>query len=97
MCLTAAISFERVVGFQLMEGAMDSVLFEKFLFDILTSIRRDPLRKHKHIVVYLDNARPHVTERIHALAAKFDATFLFAAQYSPFLQPIEFLFGELKA
>ena len=44
----------------------------------------------------LDNARVHTHESILDLAQEYDITMLFNAEYSPHLNPVEQLFGQLK-
>ena len=48
------------------------------------------------VVLLLDNARIHHHSRVVALARAEGAHILFNAQYSPWLNPVETLFGNLK-
>jgi predicted TIM-barrel enzyme len=42
MSLIAAISQDQVLASQLIEGGVDSVLFENFVYHLLRGIRTDP-------------------------------------------------------
>ena len=97
VCLTAAIGLDRVHAMQVVEGAMDAVLFENFVYQPIVDLRSKPDTKGRRIVIYMDNARIHKVERITKMAQAFDVTLLFGAQYSPFTQPIESLFQKLKS
>ena len=57
--ITAAISQEDLVGFQLVEGGSDGVLFENFMYKVLNKLRLDSKHKDRKIVVLLDNAATH--------------------------------------
>ena len=57
--ITAAISQEDLVGFQLVEGGSDGVLFENFMYKVLNQLRLDSKHKDRKIVVLLDNAATH--------------------------------------
>ena len=41
------------------EGGTDAVIFENFMYHCLKKLRSDPLSRHKHIVVLMDNATIH--------------------------------------
>ena len=76
---------------------MDKQLFGRFLYDMLLNLRSQDATKHRSIVLYMDNARIHKSSEIIDVCRHFNATIIFAAQYSPFLQPIESLFGAIKS
>jgi transposase len=73
----------------MIEGAVDSTLFENFLYRVLNKLRLRADTKGKTIVVLMDNARIHMSQKIEATASKMGAVVLFNAQYSPWLNPIE--------
>ena len=94
--ISAAITQDDIVGFQLVEGGSDGTLFENFIYRVLNQLRQDEKTKRRKIVVFLDNAATHQQGRLNTLAEKFGVTFLFSAAYSPWLQAIENLFNSLK-
>jgi transposase len=72
------------------------VLFENFLHKMLTKLRSDVKTRDRQIVILMDNASIHKSPIVRHVARNFKVTFLLNAQYSPFLNPVEQLFGYLK-
>ena len=50
----------------------------------------------KRMLLFLDNAQIHKCEEATSIAREMGADVLFSAQYSPWLQPIEQLFNNIK-
>jgi hypothetical protein len=94
--MTAAITQDRLVGFQVVEGGSDSVLFENFLYRVLMQLRKDQRTRRRRIVVYLDNARTHKSPMLTRLAQKTGVTFLYSPQYSPWMMSVEQFHNVLK-
>lgn len=94
--LLSAVTFDRVVANQLIEGPIDASLFENFLHHTLAGVRADPELQGRQVVVLMDNARIHSQELVLAAAARFRAVVVFNAQYSPQLNPVEHWFQRLK-
>jgi hypothetical protein len=61
MSLISAISDDRVIANQVIEGAVDGALFENFIYHTLVSIRNDKELCEKKVILLLDNARIHKT------------------------------------
>ena len=93
MTLLAAISQERFEAAQLVEGGVDSSVFENFLFELLRSIRQDPERRGRPLVLFMDNASIHGSPIVLETIGSMKVIMLFNAQYSPSLNPIEYFFG----
>jgi hypothetical protein len=66
--MTAAMTQDDVVGFQLVEGGSDAIVFENFLHSVLLELRKQEVPSGRRIVVFLDNARTHKTAAVQALA-----------------------------
>jgi transposase len=96
MSFIAAISKDELVGSQMIEGAFDATLIENFVYRVLRHVRSDPRTAEKPIVLLMDNAVVHRHTSVIDICQKMRATILFNAQYSPWLNPIEYLFGILK-
>jgi hypothetical protein len=96
LSLLAAISQQAVVGAQVIEGGVDASVFENFLHQVLRGLRAQGAFEGPGVVLLLDNARIHHHSRVVALARAEGAHILFNAQYSPWLNPVETLFGHLK-
>jgi len=77
--LLAAITQEEVVGAQLIEGGVDSTLFEQFLHQVLLSLRAKGAFEGPGVVLLLDNARIHHHSRVLALAKAEGVYVLFNA------------------
>jgi len=93
----AAMTFDKVVSMQLVEGGIDSVIFENFLYYTLKKIRNDPLTRDKQVVILLDNATIHKVSSVYETARKMNASIIMNAEYSPFLNPIEQLWRRIKS
>ncbi len=91
-----AISQDRVVCTQLIEGSYDSTLYEDVLFQILFRMRSEPSTQKKAIVVLMDNATFHHHSKVLETCRLMKANVLFNAEYSPWLNPIENFFGHVK-
>ena len=81
---------------QVVEGSVDSVLFENFVYQTLLSVRKDKDTAAREVVLFLDNAVIHRHSSVLETARKFKVNVLFNAEYSPWLNPIEQQFGMLK-
>ena len=79
-----------------MEGGVDSVVFENFVYQTLLSIRKDKNYKDRDVVLLMDNAAIHKHSQVKETARKMKVNILFNAEYSPWLNPIEQLFRHLK-
>lgn len=80
----------------MIEGAVDSVLFENFVYHTLRCIRGDPRLARKTVILYMDNAVIHKHQFVLETAQKFKVNVMFNAQYSPWLNPVEQLFNHIK-
>ena len=94
--LISAISQERVIANQLVQGGVDSTVFENFIFELLTHIRSDTAHRGKRVVLLMDNARIHCHKSVVDIAMDMKAILLYSAQYSPWLNPVEHLFALIK-
>lgn len=74
---------------QVIEGGVDSVLFENFIYHTLRSVRTDPETKDREVVLLMDNAVIHKHQSVLETALKLKVNVLFNAEYSPWLNPIE--------
>jgi transposase len=94
--MISAISYDRIVANQIVEGGVDSVLFENFFYQTMVSVLNDKDMSQKQIVVLLDNAVIHRHAKVLDTARKLRVHVLFNAEYSPWLNPIEELFRLIK-
>lgn len=78
-----------MISNQLIEGGVDSSLFENFLYHTLEHVSKDQQLGDKQIVLLLDNAAIHKHDIVLKTALKFNTIVLFNAEYSPQLNPIE--------
>lgn len=89
MSLIAAISQSKILTSQIIEGSVDSILFENFIYHTLRSVRTDKDMNDKLIVLFMDNAIIHKYSEVLETARKFKVHVLFNAEYSPWLNPVE--------
>jgi len=64
---------------------------------MLESVIVDPKFQSKTIIIFMDNAVMHKHSNVLETCRKFKVNVLFNAQYSPWLNPVEQLFGRLKS
>ncbi len=75
---------------------MNANLFANFIYELLRSIREDPERSRRPIVLFIDNARIHSPQMVLDVVLGMRVVLLYNAQYSPQLNPIEKFFNVLK-
>ena len=89
MSFISAITRDKIIANQWIEGGVSGVLFENFLFKAIMELRSKPENEGKDIVVYMDNARIHkhplVIKSLNDLRVKV----IFNSEYSPWLNPVE--------
>ena len=78
-----------MISSQIIEGNVDSSLFENYMYYTLREIRTNPDTANKTVVVLMDNAVIHRHSAVLATIRKMKANILFNAEYSPWLNPIE--------
>ena len=66
------------------------------MYHTLRAIRTDPNTADRNVLVLLDNAVIHRHSAVLTTMRKMKVNVLFNAEYSPWLNPIEQLFGLLK-
>lgn len=96
MSLLSAITRDKIVSNQLIEGNVSGVLFENFLFETVKGLRSNPENDEKDIVIFLDNAKIHKHPIVLESMKKMRVHVVFNSQYSPWLNPVEQLFLAIK-
>ena len=96
MTLISAVSQDRVLANQFVEGGVDGSVYENFVYHLLKSIRRDPELRNKKVFLLMDNARIHHQELVVRTAIREHAYLLYSAEYSPWLNPVEWYFRQVK-
>jgi transposase len=96
MSFIAAITQHEVIGSQIIEGAFDATLFEAFVFKLLNHVRADPKTATKTVVLFMDNAVVHRHSSVLETCKRLKVNVVFNAEYSPWLNPVEQLFGYVK-
>ena len=59
LSLISAVAYDEVISNQLIEGGVDSSVFEHFIFKTLEYIRTNDRYKGRRVVLLMDNARIH--------------------------------------
>ena len=96
MSFIAAITQDKLLCTEIVEGGYDATLFEDTLYQMLMHIRQDQQTSSKNIVLFMDNAIIHHHSQVLTLCRQMKVNVLFNAQYSPWLNPVEQLFGYVK-
>lgn len=96
LTLIAAVSEDRVIASQFVEGGVDAVVYENFVYSLLQAVQADPLTRAKKVVLLMDNARIHHGDPVIATALGLGAMLLYSAEYSPWLNPVEWFFRHVK-
>jgi transposase len=76
------------------QGTTEGGIFEDFIEQLLSHCGRWPETKS---VIVMDNASFHRTERVERLCYEAGVKLMYLPPYSPYLNPIEEFFAELKA
>jgi transposase len=96
MSFIAAITQDKLLCSEIVEGGYDATLFEETVFRMLEHLRTNPATARQNIVVFMDNAVIHHHSQVLATCRAMKANVLFNAQYSPWLNPVEYLFWFMK-
>jgi len=87
-----------IFGFMALNGNDVVMISEsskaKDLMEFLQNIRTANLMSP--LCILLDNARIHIAKKLRALAKELNINFIYNVPYSPDLNPIEFLWKDLK-
>ena len=94
--LIAGVTQDSIVGAQLVEGGVDASVFEHFIQELLKGLRDRGAFDGPGVVLLLDNARIHHHSLVLEAARAQGVHVLFNAEYSPWLNPVEALFGLVK-
>ncbi len=62
--LISAISQDKVIANQFIQGGVDSSVYENFIYEVLNYVRSDESMKERKIVLFMDNARIHVHKNV---------------------------------
>ena len=80
----------------MLEGGVGAAIYENYIYQTLISIRNDPLTWNANVVLFMDNAIIHKHASVLETARKLKINVLFNAEYSSWLNPIEYLFAKIK-
>ncbi len=95
--LLSAVSKDGVVANPIVEGGMDSGVYEHFLRRLREHVARDEKHRGKRVVLLMDNAAIHHHALVIETALHHNAVVLYNTPYSPQLNPVENYFKHLKA
>ena len=87
--VVSAISFNEVIASQVVEGAVNGVLYENFVREMITNVRLKPENTGRPIVILMDNARIHKYPLVIDTLKKLQVHVIFNSEYSPWLNPVE--------
>ena len=92
------MSVEGIHDVSLFEGNVNGARFEHFLRNSLLPILQPFNYVNKHSVVIMDNASiHHIDSIVNLIETQVGARLLFLPPYSPDLNPLEEVFGQVKA
>ena len=57
--MISAVSHDAVLANQLIEGGVDSSVFENFVYRLLDYVRKEERYQGRHVVLLMDNATIH--------------------------------------
>lgn len=77
--MLSAVSYNEVISNQLIEGGVDSSVFENFIFRTLEYIRTHERFRGRRVVLFMDNARIHRHQMVIDTALKMKVILLFNA------------------
>ena len=91
--LIAAISAEKVWTFHLENGPVNQDIFYNYISKLFNDLTNDGVQR---ALLVMDNVRFHKTNLIAQLIESSSHKLLFLPPYSPFLNPIEEFFHQVK-
>lgn len=71
-------------------------MIEEFIFRMLHHVRSQPKTANKNVILLMDNAVVHKHHSVLETCKKLKVNLLLNAEYSPWINPVEQLFGFLK-
>ena len=89
----AAIGIGGVIGYEVREGAFNGDLFKEFVASTLIPY----FSSRPDLILIMDNCKFHHRQDVLALLNQGGITYKFLPPYSPMLNPIEEVFGTMKA
>jgi transposase len=95
--LISAVSKDGVEANQLIEGGVDSSVYEHFIRRLLEHVHKSEKHSNRRVVLLMDNAVIHHNSLVIETALHHNAIVLFNTPYSPQLNPVEMYFKHLKA
>ena len=81
--MISAISYDRIIANQIIEGGVDSVVFENFIYNLIISLKNNSETANKDILLFMDNAVIHKSDKVLQSIKKLGVNVLFNAEYSP--------------
>ena len=88
-----AYTQDGIIHFRVYKGSTDTEIFENFIEELLPYCGSWP---KKYSVLVMDNASIHRSDKIQQMCDDAGVILLYLPPYSPDLNPIEEMFGELK-
>jgi hypothetical protein len=79
MSFIAAITQEKLLCSEIIEGAYDATLFEEVIYQMLAHIRSDQHTAHRTVVLFMDNAKFHHHSRVLETCRSLRVNVLFNA------------------
>lgn len=79
MSLIAAISSEKVIASQIIEGGVDAIVYENFIYQLLNSLRKDKSQCERPILLFMDNAPIHKHSSVLITCQRMKANVIFNA------------------
>ena len=96
LSLISAISHGEVIANQLVEGGVDTSVYEHFIFRMMEYVHTQERFRGRPVILLMDNASIHKHAMVAETVLAMKAILLFNPQYSPFLNPVEMFFKRLK-
>ena len=96
MSLISAISYDEVLANQLVEGGVDTSVFDHFIYKLLEHVRGQRRYDGRPVVLLMDNATIHRHPRVVDTILGMRCLLLYNPQYSPHLNPVERYFKRVK-
>ena len=95
--LLALLSLQGLIAMQYVTGSLNSPIVFDFLLRVLEKVTRKAHEEGNNVVIVLNNSPLNQATAIKNLVMQERFTLLFTAPNSSFLNPVELLFGKLKA
>ena len=77
LAMISAMSQEKIIANQIVQGPIDAVIFDNFIYDMLSNLVKEPEYMERDIVLFMDNAVIHRHSQVLETCRAFKVNVVF--------------------